>query len=121
MYCVPGVKVSNSAGLVADVFVSVTVSEPDGPVRSSAVYVTLIPLSPGDVHVTWSLLLSDPGLRTTAVGALGAGRENKTIVMHKTGKFMIEIGKLSCLMQENNYIAYKVGKLSCFMQENLHA
>ena len=77
MYCVPGVKVENSAGLVTDVFVSMTEPEPDVPVCSSAVYVTSPPLSAGDVHVTWSLLLSDPGRRSTEVGALGAGRENK--------------------------------------------
>ena len=99
MYCVPGVKVANSAGLVADVFVSKTVPEPDVPVRSTAVYVTSFPLS--DTHVTWSLLLSDPGLRSTEVGALGAGSEhkinshaydrkfmlrNRKIIMHKAGK-----------------------------------
>ena len=75
MYCVPGVKVSNSAGLAADGFVSMTEPEPDDPIRSSAVYVTSFPLS--DTHVTWSLLLSDPGLRSTEVGALGAGRKIK--------------------------------------------
>ena len=77
MYCVPGVKVANSAGLVAGVFVSMTEPEPDDPVRSSTVYVTSPPLSAGDVHVTRSLLLSDPGLRSTEVGALGAGRKKQ--------------------------------------------
>ena len=77
MYCDPGVKVSNSAELVADGFVSMTEPEPDVPVRSSAVYVTSFPLSAGDAHVTWSLLLSNPGLRSTEVGALGARRKNK--------------------------------------------
>ena len=77
MYCVPGVKEANSAGLVADVFVSMTEPEPDDPVRSTTVYVTSFPFSAGDAHVSWSLLLSDPGLRSTEVGALGTGRENK--------------------------------------------